>query len=454
MDFAILPPEVNSARMYAGPGAAPMLGAAQAWAALAGELYSTASSYGSVVSILTSGPWLGPSSTAMAAAGVGYQAWLSSTAAQADETAAQAAAAAAAFEAAFAATVPPVEVAANRTQLAVLVATNLLGQNTAAIAATEAQYFEMWAQDAAAMFDYAGSSAAATQLTPFSSPRQATSAEGLAGQAAAAGQAGQGSAGTAQSVLSQIFSVVPNALGNLKSSSVLGSLTPLDLLDIGADFIAYGLDAPMSPLGAISLPIDLIGAQTGLHTDDIVSGWSALGAVPGAVEAAPAAVASGAVSGAVPTVSAAFGEADAIGPLTVPPTWIPATPAVRPIALALSTAGEGADSQVWSSVFSNTFGEVALANAAGRSLGENLGPRGRERAKAAAEWRPQPHASTGAQDEKAEADAVAGEPRTVVTGIAAEIREFAKLRDDGLVSDEEFQEQRNRLLGRPTGGIA
>ena len=46
-------------------------------------------------------------------------------------------------------TVPPAVVAANRAQLATLVATNVFGQNTPAIAATEAQYAEMWAQDAA-----------------------------------------------------------------------------------------------------------------------------------------------------------------------------------------------------------------------------------------------------------------------------------------------------------------
>ena len=31
MDFAFLPPEINSGRMYDGPGSGPMLAAAAAW---------------------------------------------------------------------------------------------------------------------------------------------------------------------------------------------------------------------------------------------------------------------------------------------------------------------------------------------------------------------------------------------------------------------------------------
>ncbi len=45
----------------------------------------------------------------------------------------------------------PSAVAANRVALQALVARNILGQNTPAIMATEAQYAEMWAQDVAAM---------------------------------------------------------------------------------------------------------------------------------------------------------------------------------------------------------------------------------------------------------------------------------------------------------------
>ena len=53
MDFGALPPEINSARMYAGPGPESMLAAAAAWNGLAGELHSAAASYGSVISELT-----------------------------------------------------------------------------------------------------------------------------------------------------------------------------------------------------------------------------------------------------------------------------------------------------------------------------------------------------------------------------------------------------------------
>src|SRR5689334_7807981 len=140
MDFGSYPPEINSARMWSGPGSGPFLAAAEAWAALATGLNSAASSYQAVVSALTAGPWLGPSSASMSAAAASFAVWLRATAAQAEETSAQAKAAAAAYQTAFSATVPPPMVAANRSQLMTLVATNVFGINTQAIAATEAQY--------------------------------------------------------------------------------------------------------------------------------------------------------------------------------------------------------------------------------------------------------------------------------------------------------------------------
>ena len=183
MDFGILPPEINSSRMYTGPGSGPMHVAAAAWDDLAAELHSTAASYGMAISGLTAG-WQGPSSGTMAAAAAPFMAWMRATAGQAEQTATQARAAAAAYETAFAATVPPAVIVANRALLMSLIATNIFGQNTAAIAATEGHYAEMWAQDAAAMYGYAGSSVTASQVTPFSPPPQTTNPAGTAGQAA------------------------------------------------------------------------------------------------------------------------------------------------------------------------------------------------------------------------------------------------------------------------------
>src|SRR5262249_33558246 len=147
-----------------------------------------ASLYGSTIQSLSVGPWTGPSSIAMAAAAAPYVQWMSTTGAQAEQAATQAKLAAGAYEAAFAATVPPPVIAANRSLLAMLIATNILGQNTPAIAATEADYTEMWAQDAAAMYGYAGSSATASQLQPFNEPPQTTNEAGPEMQAAAVGQ--------------------------------------------------------------------------------------------------------------------------------------------------------------------------------------------------------------------------------------------------------------------------
>ncbi len=184
MDFAALPPEINSGLMYTGPGSAPMMAAAAAWDNLAVEMYSATSDYGSVIANLTNGPWRGTASASMAGAAAPYVSWMSSTAAQAEQAAGQAKAAASAYESAFAATVPPPVIVANRSLLASLISTNILGQNTPAIAATEAHYGEMWAQDAAAMYGYAGSSSAASTLTPFAEPPATTTATGTAAQAA------------------------------------------------------------------------------------------------------------------------------------------------------------------------------------------------------------------------------------------------------------------------------
>ncbi|BBX64997.1 putative PPE family protein PPE10 [Mycobacterium saskatchewanense] len=166
--FAWLPPEINSALIFAGPGAAPLLAAAEAWDGLAENLASSASSFFSVTSDLVNGSWQGASATAMMSVATQYVSWLTAAAAQAEAASTQAAAIAGAFEAAVAATVQPAVVAANRALVQALAATNWFGFNVPAIMDTEAAYEAMWAADVAAMFGYhADASSAAAQLAPW-----------------------------------------------------------------------------------------------------------------------------------------------------------------------------------------------------------------------------------------------------------------------------------------------
>jgi PPE-repeat protein len=195
MSFMLFPPEVNSGLMYAGAGAGPLMAAATTWDELAADLESTAVSYQTVITNLTTGSWLGPSSASMATAAQPYVAWLQSAAATAAQTGLQAKAAAAAYEDAFVSTVPPAVIASNRALLAALIATNFLGQNTPAIAATEAQYMEMWFQDGLTMDTYSAVSQQAAAL-PQPTAAPPVGDNGTSGNAAAAAQSTANTANT------------------------------------------------------------------------------------------------------------------------------------------------------------------------------------------------------------------------------------------------------------------
>ena len=452
MDFALVPPEINSARMYAGPGSGPMLAAAAAWEALAADLQSTASSYQSAIAGLTAGSWLGPSSASMAAAAGPYVAWMRSTATQAEQTANQATVAAAAYDAAFAETVPPPVVLANRSLLMALVATNLFGQNTPAIATTETQYAEMWAQDTSAMYSYAGASASATSLTPFSSPPSSTNSGGQANQAAAAAQASTTPAGNAQSAISsmqQALSAIPSALS---SAAAPAQASPLTLLDLLSDLIAIFLDAPSSvaglavdaPLTSVSFPFDVVGALTGFHTDDIVSGWAGIQSWPGTAPVPPSPFP--VITNLGSPVSAAMGEANLIGKMAVPTAWATAAPEIRLSAVALPVTSLGAAAEASAGSAGSVFSQMALAGMAGRAMAGTTGTGGTGRRERVGErvGAPIQKPTEPAQPEPlAPPQSPAGGP---ITSIAAELRELASLRDSGILTDEEFTEQKRRLL--------
>jgi PPE-repeat protein len=340
VDFSALPPEINSGRMYAGAGSGPLVAAAASWQALASELGSAATSYRAVVSDLTSGLWGGPSSLSMAAAAAPYVAWMTTTAAQAEQTASQLGTAVAAYEAAFTATVPPPVIAANRSLLASLVATNIVGQNTPAIATTDAQYAEMWAQDAAAMYGYAGASAAATTLTPFSAPPQNTNPAGTGAQAAAVTSAASTSTGNAQNALAQVTSTLQSLASGGASQGILSLLNNPEFQALGTLSGTVGLNlvyvfGPMfltaAALSNISPLFSLVGAAPA----------AAVSTVSGAPEAGLGTLAGSYGSGAGSAglggagVSAGLGRAGSLGGLSVPQSWGTAAPAIRLAATAL-----------------------------------------------------------------------------------------------------------------------
>jgi PPE-repeat protein len=452
MDFGIYPPEINSGRMYTGPGSGPMLAAAQAWGSLADELYTAASAYQSVVSELTSGSWSGPSSTSMTSAAGSYVEWLSATAAQAEETAAQARAAAAGYEAAFAMTVPPPEIAANRSLLAVLVATNFLGQNTPAIAATEALYAEMWAQDALAMYGYAGSSAAATVLSPFTSPDQTTDPGGTASQAAAVSQASGTAAGNVQSTISTVPQALSAAAAPAQSSS-LDTLSNLITVFFSAptDLVTLFGIVPMDALsGPVDFPIAFLGTISGQNTDDIISGWEGTEPWPGTadvpVQPFPATL-QGLPPGGVPapTMSAALGEANMVGGLSVPSNWTVAAPEIRAVALMSPLTGPAAAAAPAVEAGSaSAFNQMGLAGMAGQAMaGPPVADDSQDNGK------PVTHARLTGGVPGATGDGepeVTPAPRTVVTGVAAAIRDITEQRDQGYLTEEDYREQKKRLL--------
>lgn len=349
MDYGAIPPEINSARMYAGPGSGSILAAASAWDQVAAELDSAASSYASVLSGLTEGSWYGPASTSMSAAAAPYVAWMNTTAGQAEQTAVQARSAAAAYQSAFAMTIPPAVVAANRAQLAALVATNVIGQNTAAIAATEAQYGEMWAQDAAAMYGYAGASAAAATVPALSAPPETANPAGTADQGGAVAQAtGTATTSGLQSTLSQVISNVPNSLQGLAS--------PLSSASVGTSPFAPGSNTAATGIAGFLNGLD--GANGSAFGSFIASGFS--NGILSGNWLNPASIS--------PAVTSAFGDIGFLAVAGQPGTGLnPALFAAAPTPAAVSTVGLGHLGSAIGSIGSSGFGGSEVSAGVGRA---------------------------------------------------------------------------------------
>jgi PPE-repeat protein len=350
-DFGALTPEINSLRMYSGAGAGPLMAAASAWGSLGAELQQIAASYESVVANLTGDEWTGPSSSTFTSAVTPLITWLQQTGAAAEHAGVQASNSAAAYQTAFAATVPPPVVAANRTLLQTLVATNFLGINTPAIAATEAHYAEMWAQDAAAMYGYQASSAAAAQVQPLSPAPAATTGMAAVGQASPAASAA--AANPLQSLITGLQNLIGgSALGTgntgIPALDDLATITGIPSIEntingavnTSAWFVmnaiptAISLGHTLGGVGSIAVASDITplgaGLGTGMTLAGASSGVAGLGGLGGVGLAAEA-----------PAVLASAGSAGSVGGLTVPAGWSGATP--EPVTLAGTGWAAGAE---------------------------------------------------------------------------------------------------------------
>jgi PPE-repeat protein len=347
MEFTTLPPEITSALIHSGPGAESFIAASGAWQQLGTNLEDSAENYTAALSSLAE-TWQGPSSAAMVEAVEPYLNWLQTTAQQAQQTASSAMAAAAAFSSVRATVVPTAQVAANRMQLAQLLATNAFGRNLPAIAETEAEYQAMWANNSAAMSRYQAASAQATSLPQFSSPTSVTNPTGLAAQAstAAAADPTAATSGATSAQLGPIASILaaieqyfsfsnnsnaavgPNA--NLWNT-IFSSGFPINLLSyLAQNQSAQALQGVNNSIGqGVSEGESALGGGLGGGAAGALGGggFGGLGSVgPGALGAAGLGQAS---------TSAATGAGVSIGKLVAPPSVVNLLPSSQaPVQLA------------------------------------------------------------------------------------------------------------------------
>ena len=321
--------------IFGGAGSGPLLTAASAWDWLASDLATSASSFQSVVAGLASAVWTGPASLSMAAAAAPYVMWLTAAAGQAEAAANQARAAAAAYEAARTATVLPASVAANRVSLVTLVATNFLGQNTPAIAMNELEYFEMWAQDVAAMVGYhVGVTSAATILPSFSLPQ--LSLTGLPGLMSSA--VSEVTAAVSSAAAPLVTGAGTAVSGVVTEASGLASAIPLSSVESFAQIAMYPASMAMSPI--------MMAVQAATQSTN-AAGMAASAAGAGLVDAPklvdPAAGAMkglGGMGGMGAGMSAGLGQARLVGAMSVPQTWQGSMPS-RMGSSAMSGMGAG-----------------------------------------------------------------------------------------------------------------
>jgi PPE-repeat protein len=260
-----------------------------------------------------------------------------------------------------------------------LLATNFLGQNTAAIAATEAQYAEMWAQDAGAMYGYAGASAAAAELPSFSTAAATINPAGLAEQAASVAQPVASSIGID---LDSLKTIPGTLLGLAGFTNTPPWLTDFDALMDAIGITGHTFNANGDGLIVAGVAGDLLEGLTGSQTLDASTPFDAFirlvsptrlfttafkdvqglaqammpqasKAAEGAAHAAEGAAhaAEHSASGAMSSAAGAVGRAASVGGLSVPASWAGAAPTASPAIVTLNGLGAAAAAEPATSAF-------------------------------------------------------------------------------------------------------
>lgn len=217
--WGAFPPEVNTARLMAGAGAAPMLQAAAGWEAFAISLETQADELASSLASLAQ-MWQGMGSERAITASMPMVLWLRMLSLQAHKRAAQATAQATAYTSAMATTPPLPEIELNHVTHAVLEATNFLGVNTVPIGLNEADYVRMWDQAAAVMTLYESETMLNATFEPVAMPKPIV-LPGAAEAALATGMAGaaplMGGAAVRNAVFAQVSGQGKADEANLKA---------------------------------------------------------------------------------------------------------------------------------------------------------------------------------------------------------------------------------------------
>ncbi len=180
-------------RLMSGAGPAPATAAAAAWASVAAAV-SARSVFLQALLPRLAASWQAPETALMTRNVAIYLAHNEIMRTQALLASTRHTKQAADYSAALAGMAQLPEIELNHVTNAVLNATNFLGVNTAAIAANEAQYTAMWAQNATMMMTYLANSTANMTFEPFVPPKPVATPIGVPIPAAAAGAASVGDA--------------------------------------------------------------------------------------------------------------------------------------------------------------------------------------------------------------------------------------------------------------------